>query len=139
MHSLYFSPELDTLIRVAWVLLIPVGALLVMVLYQLVMFLFTLTDLVSLARFEVVPTLKNVRLSSGHAEVISGKAVDGVNAVQKGVDSVIAKRFVFKTWAQKQAKSAELDALRNPACETMRKLEAGTTGFISGLQRAFKI
>jgi hypothetical protein len=122
------SPEWETLVKVVWILLIPIGFLLALLLYQLLLLLLTITDLVSLARHEVVPTLKNVRLSSGHAETLGGKVVSGVQGVEKSF-----KKIKFK----KQTGDVSNKALTTMTQVTL-PIQASVSGVVSGLQRAFR-
>jgi hypothetical protein len=77
--------ELGHLIRVSWIVLIPVGVLLSLVLYKLVFLLHSLVELLCLARYELTPALKDLRLTAEHVEVLSGKAVEGVRTVESGI------------------------------------------------------
>jgi hypothetical protein len=122
------SPEWETLVKVVWILLIPIGFLVVLLLYQVLLLLFTLTDLVSLARHEVVPTLKNVRLSSGHAEALTGKVVSGVEGVERG----------FKKFRLKKQSNDCMQTGLSALSKVTQPVQAGFSGVVSGLQRAFK-
>jgi hypothetical protein len=79
--------EMAHLVRVSWIVLIPAGVLLSMVLYKLAMLLHGLLEFLTLARYELTPALKDLRLTAEHVEVLSAKAVAGVRTVEKGVHS----------------------------------------------------
>jgi len=77
--------EMAHLLRVSWIVLIPAGVLLSLVLYKLMMLLHSLLEFLTLARYELTPALKDVRLTAEHVELLSSKAVEGVKTVQTGV------------------------------------------------------
>lgn len=79
--------EMAHLVRVSWIVLIPAGVLLSMVLYKLAMLLHGLLDFLTLARYELTPALKDLRLTAEHVETLSAKAVAGVKTVESGVAS----------------------------------------------------
>ncbi len=81
----FSEQELGTLIRVSWIVLIPAGVLLSMVLYKLAMLLHALLDLATLARYELTPAMRDLRLTAEHMELLSAKAVSGVKSVEAGV------------------------------------------------------
>lgn len=81
--------ELTQLIRIAWILLIPAGVLLSMVLYKLFLLLQGVVEFLTLARHELTPALRDVRLTAEHVEVLSSKAVSSVKTVESGVGSVL--------------------------------------------------
>ena len=77
--------ELDNLIRVSWILLIPIGVLLAVVLYKLAVILHGASEFMSIARYELYPTIKDLRKVAGNAEILSDKAVSGAEVVEKGL------------------------------------------------------
>ena len=79
--------ELTHLIRVAWIVLIPAGVLLSLVLYKLAMLLHGVLEFLTVARYELTPAIKDLRLTAEHVEVLSAKAVAGVRTVEEGVTS----------------------------------------------------
>lgn len=79
--------EMAHLVRVSWIVLIPAGVLMSMVLYKLVMLLHGLLDFLTLARYELTPALKDLRLTAEHVETLSAKAVASVRSVEHGVAS----------------------------------------------------
>jgi hypothetical protein len=81
--------ELANLIRVAWIVLVPGGVLLCMVLYKLAMLLHGLVEFLNLARYEMAPTLKDLRLTAENVEVLSAKAVHSVRTVEHRVSSTV--------------------------------------------------
>jgi hypothetical protein len=83
--SLQSNAEWEQLIRVAWIILIPTGVLLAMVLYKLAMLLHGLVELVSLARYEMSPAMQDLRMTAEHVEALSRKAVSGVQSLEDGL------------------------------------------------------
>ncbi len=77
--------EMAHLIRVSWIVLIPAGVLLSLVLYKLAMLLHGLVEFLTLARYELSPAMKDLRLTAEHVEALSAKAVAGVKSVESGV------------------------------------------------------
>lgn len=77
--------EMQHLLRVSWIVLIPAGVLLSMVLYKLAMLLHGLVEFLTLARYELAPALKDVRLTAEHVEALSSRAAAGVKSVESGV------------------------------------------------------
>lgn len=77
--------EMQHLLRVSWIVLIPAGVLLSMVLYKLAMLLHGLVEFLTLARYELAPALKDVRLTAEHVEALSSRAAAGVKTVESGV------------------------------------------------------
>lgn len=77
--------EMQHLLRVSWIVLIPAGVLLSMVLYKLAMLLHGLVEFMTLARYELAPALKDVRLTAEHVEALSSRAAAGVKSVESGV------------------------------------------------------
>ncbi len=78
---------IGTLIQLNLVLLVPVVIFLALVLYQVLRLLTTVSGFVSMAQYELSPALKDVRLTAGHVETLSAKAVGGVNSIEKGVEA----------------------------------------------------
>jgi len=79
------SAEWEQLVRVAWIILIPTGVLLAMVLYKLAMLIHGLMELVSLARYEMTPAMQDLRMTAEHVEALSRKAVSGVESLEEGI------------------------------------------------------
>lgn len=77
--------EMAHLIRVSWIVLIPAGVLLSLVLYKLGMLLHGLVEFLTLARYELSPAMKDLRLTAEHVEALSAKAVTGVKSVESGI------------------------------------------------------
>lgn len=106
--------ELAHLIRVSWIVLIPVGVLLTLVLYKLAMLLHSLLDFLNIARYELAPAIKDLRLTAEHIEVLSTKAVSGVKTVEQGLSAT------------------------GPALQSARKnVVLGVESFWQGLQTSF--
>jgi hypothetical protein len=91
--------QLENLILVCWILLIPVGVLLAMVLYKVLFLLHSVSELATLARYEVYPMIQELRQTAANVEVLSSKIVAGVESAQKGVENSInaATPMVKKT------------------------------------------
>jgi hypothetical protein len=83
----FAQQELGHLIRVSWIVLIPLGVLLSLVLYKLAMLLHSLLDFLTIARYELAPAIKDLRLTAEHVEVLSAKAVSGVKSVEEGISA----------------------------------------------------
>lgn len=107
--------EMAHLIRVSWIVLIPGGVLLSLVLLQLCKLLFGLTDFLTLARYELTPALRDLRLTVEHVEALSARAVSGVKTVESGV-------------------AATGPALRCAG----RTVSAGVKSFWKGLRQSFR-
>lgn len=98
--------EMVNLIRISWIVLIPVGVLLALVLYKLLMLLVGLVDLLTVARYELSPAMKDIRLLAEHAEFLSGKAAQSVKAVEKRMDAT--RPLVEKSLTGLQAVTGDL-------------------------------
>lgn len=83
----FVQQELAHLVRVSWIVLIPAGVLLSLVFYKLLMLLTGLVEFLTLARYELAPALKDVRLTAEHVETLSAKAVTSVRTVENGMAS----------------------------------------------------
>ena len=81
----FTEQELAQLIRISWIVLIPAGVLLSLVLYKLAMLLHGLVEFLTIARYELAPAIKDLRLTAENVERLSEKAVSGVQSVQDGV------------------------------------------------------
>jgi len=81
--------EMANLIRVAWIVLVPGGVLLCLVLYKLTMLLHGLVEFLTLARYEMAPALKDLRLTAENVEILSSKAVSSVRTVEHRVSSTV--------------------------------------------------
>jgi len=79
--------ELAHLIRISWIVLMPAGVLLCLVLYKLAMLLHGLLDVLTIARYELTPAMKDLRVTAENIEVLSTKAVSGVKSVEQGVSA----------------------------------------------------
>jgi hypothetical protein len=82
------SHQLDNLILVTWILLIPVGVLLAITLYNLATLLYDVKNFLNVVRYEMSPVMKELRLTAEHLESISAKAASSVDSLEKGVNSV---------------------------------------------------
>ena len=107
--------EWDHLVRVSWIVLIPVGVLLALVLYKLAMLLNALLEFVSLAKYELTPTMQDLRLTAEHVEAISRKASHGVDRFEQGV------------------------AATGPAMQSVKqRVLIGAQSLLGGLKQAFR-
>lgn len=78
---------IGNLVQINLLILVPVGVLLVMLLYKLVMLLHSLSEFLSIARYELSPAIKDLRLTASHVETLSAKAVASVESVERGVEA----------------------------------------------------
>ncbi len=106
--------EWGYLIRTSWLVLIPVGLMLVLVLYNLMRLIHSVLDLLSHAKYELTPAMKDVRLTAEHVELLSRKAVDSVQSVEDGI----------------HATGPVIQSARN-------KVRAGFESLVVGLQQSF--
>lgn len=113
--------QVKSLILVNLGILIPVGILLVMLLYKLVMLLQSLGEFLTLAQYEVSPTLKDVRSITRNVETISQKAVSGVESVERGVE------------ATKPVVSQSVENVRSLSSD----LKNNVSAVVSGIFRSF--
>lgn len=107
--------EWTQFIRICWMVLIPVGFLLAIVLYRLLILLQAVSEFLSLARYEITPIMKDVRLTAQNMETLSRKAVNSVQTIESGV------------------------AATGPAVRTMRRrVVTGVQSLMGGLRQAFR-
>ena len=96
MNSAMAEQELAHLIRVAWILLIPAGVLLSMVLYKLFLLLQGVVEFLTLARHELTPAMRDLRLTAEQVETLSSKAVANVRTVESGFNMAVPILQSFK-------------------------------------------
>ena len=77
--------ELANLVNVSWVVLIPLGVLLSLVIYKLLVILQSVYEFWMVARHELSPAMADLRKTASHVEVLTGKAVEGIETVERGV------------------------------------------------------
>lgn len=86
------TPETEQTVRaflmVAGGLLIPLAVILVVVLFQTAFLLKSLSECLSLARYEILPMIKELRLTADHVEEISYRASTGLRQVSDGLTQV---------------------------------------------------
>lgn len=82
-----YTTELANLVRVSWYLLIPIALLLGIVLYKLAFIAHGVSEFLTLARYELYPTLKDLRQVASNVEVLSAKAVHGAETIEKGLET----------------------------------------------------
>lgn len=112
--------QLATLAKVAWVILIPVGLLLTVVLFKLAFLLHTVSDFVGVARYELMPLLRELQQTSAHLETLSAKVVASVESVEKGVHAV--KPTLSKGLGLVCEKLGETTSLLSGGLSLVRKL-----------------
>ena len=110
------------LIQLNLFILLPVGILLALVLYKIIQLLQLVYQFLSMAQYELAPALKDLRATTAHVEALSGKAVAGVETVERGIAQT--KPLVEKGLKNVQVASQEL--------------KTGFTSAISGVLQSFK-
>lgn len=90
--------ELANLINVSWVVLIPLGVLLSLVIYKLLVILQSVYEFWMVARHELSPAMADLRKTANHVEILTGKAVEGIETVERGVNATtpILNKGVFR-------------------------------------------
>ncbi|MDX2085631.1 MAG: hypothetical protein SFZ03_09615 [Candidatus Melainabacteria bacterium] len=83
------SSQMANLLAVCWILLIPIGVLLAIILYKIVFLLHTALEFFTLARFEAYPMLQDLRATAHHVEKLSGKVVAGVEAAEQAAQAAV--------------------------------------------------
>lgn len=114
--------QIQGLIQLNLFILIPVGLLLAAVLYKLVMLLALVYQFLTMAQYELAPTLKDLRSTTAHVEALSAKAVAGVETVERGIEQT---RPVF----EKGVKNIQVAG---------QELRAGFTSAFSSVLESFK-
>lgn len=79
--------QLANLITVSWILLIPAGLLVVLLLYKMVYLLHTVSEFVSISRFELYPLLQSLQRTADHVDKLTGKVVAGVEQIERGIEN----------------------------------------------------
>ncbi|MEB3206435.1 MAG: hypothetical protein VKK59_03690 [Vampirovibrionales bacterium] len=80
--------QLSMLILVAWIVLIPVGVLLCILLFRLIALLDTLHLLVDAIRMEITPLLNSLQETASHVEALTQKAQHSLESVERGAKAV---------------------------------------------------
>ena len=80
--------QLAKMLQVATLLLVPVGVLLVLLLYKLLSLLQYALDFFNIARFDLIPIIQDVRAITAHAAKLSNQVDAGVKKVNKSVDKI---------------------------------------------------
>jgi hypothetical protein len=65
----------------------PIGVCLLVLLIECVLLAHSVLDCLTILRYELLPTLKDIRLTAAHVEDLSGRVVSGSELLQKGVKS----------------------------------------------------
>lgn len=79
--------ELANLVHVGWVVLIPLGVLLSLVVYKILVLLQSVYEFWTVARHELSPAMADLRRTASHVEILTGKAVEGIETVERGVNA----------------------------------------------------
>lgn len=85
MPDTLLQQEMTQLVRISWIVLIPVGVLLSLVLYKLMSLLHGLSEFLTIARYELSPAIKDLRVTAENVEILSTKAVSSVQKVEQGI------------------------------------------------------
>jgi hypothetical protein len=120
------NQQLSNLILVGWILLIPVGVLLAIVLYKLAFLLHMVSEFAGMARYEVFPILKELRDTSANIEVLTKKALTTVETVESGVSAI------------RPALHSGSNNVKFAAKSVVKSAENGFFGLLSGVKRALK-
>ncbi|MEB3286288.1 MAG: hypothetical protein VKJ04_02175 [Vampirovibrionales bacterium] len=86
-YSDALQQQLANLVQVSWVVLIPLGVLLSLVIYKILMLLQSVYEFWTVARHELSPAMQDLRKTASHVEILTGKAVDSIESVERGVQS----------------------------------------------------
>ena len=78
---------MEGIINSAGWLLWPIGLSLLVLMVQLIMLAYGALDCLTIMRYELLPVMKDLRLTVAHVEDLSGRMVTGSNLLQKGVTS----------------------------------------------------
>jgi len=89
--KLNYWTQVSHLVMVLWLLLIPLGLMVVALLVRLLLMLHTVSEFMSVARFELYPILKDTRELTQRTNRLSAQAEQGVQALQAGVASVSSR------------------------------------------------
>lgn len=100
MNSIDLSTQLDRLILVSWILLIPIGVFLVLILGKLVFILHGVSEFMTLSRYELYPILKDIRQIAERADTLSQKAVDASESLERGIEVASQQAERLKTAAE---------------------------------------
>lgn len=114
--------SLHGLIQLNLFILLPVGILLALVLYKIAQLLQLVYQFLVMAQYELAPTLKDLRSTTANVEVLSGKAVAGVETVERGIAQT-------KPLVEKGIKNVQVAS---------QELKAGFTSAIGGVLQSFK-
>lgn len=95
-HVEAWQQSVQTLTTVVWVLLIPIGVLLIAVLIKVLFLLNDVGQFVSLAQYEAYPLLKDVRHIVSRADKMTEKATGYVDKMESKVEEMGDSMNVFK-------------------------------------------
>jgi hypothetical protein len=78
---------MESIVNTAGWLLWPLGVCLLVLLVQLIMLAYGALDCLTIMRYELLPVMKDLRLTVAHVEDLSGRMITGTNLIQQGVKS----------------------------------------------------
>jgi hypothetical protein len=78
---------MDTIMSAAGWLLWPIGVSFLVLLVQLIMLAYGALDCLTIMRYELLPVMKDIRLTAAHVEDLSGRMVTGTDLIKQGVTS----------------------------------------------------
>jgi predicted PurR-regulated permease PerM len=123
---LIYQPALTTLLwNIVLMLLIPVVVLMVVLLVQVVMIAAGVKNLLHTVQYEIMPVIKELRLTAEHLEAISAKAASSVESVQRGLQATGPML--------KQGASSLKDASKNIAATAVSYV----TSMLSGIRKSY--
>lgn len=113
--------QLANLIMVAWLLLIPVGLLLALLLYKLVQLLAAGLEFLTIARYDIYPMVKDLRATAAHVEGVTGRVAKSMASAEQALHAAMPKVKEGGCHVKQQG---------------VRLMEAGQV-FFNGVRRAF--
>ncbi|XVJ50842.1 MAG: hypothetical protein HEQ32_01630 [Vampirovibrio sp.] len=96
-HSLA-DIQLAKLLEVMTLLLIPVGVLLALLLYKLVFLLQNALDFVTIARFDLIPMIQDLRAITSHTAKLTEQVDSSMDFIQHSVGQVKPALSQLKSW-----------------------------------------
>jgi hypothetical protein len=104
--------QLAHLIMIMSLLLLPVGLLLLLLLYKVLQLLGAVLELVTVARFDVYPMIKDCRALTQHAEALLGKAHSLADLAEEGLLALQPKaqqgQQALASWGRNLAEAAQV-------------------------------
>jgi len=105
MDPIDLSIQLDRLILVSWILLIPIGVLTAIVLAKLMFILHGVSEFMTLSRYELYPTLKDLRTVAERADALSEKALNASQSIERGIEAAGTQAEKIKQAAEETISS----------------------------------